>query len=84
MHSNFCHLILLMWSRNKISSSNSDKGQLISKCLFGVFNFFQKSNENKSTSGIIVVKSNCFPSFFGRIEDISKLTDLYDEDVTWA
>ena len=23
------------------------KGQLISKCLFGVFNFFQKMNENK-------------------------------------
>ena len=25
------------------------KGQLISKCLFGVFRFFQKTNENKST-----------------------------------
>ena len=25
------------------------KGQLISKCLFGVFNFLQKTNENKST-----------------------------------
>ena len=25
------------------------KGQLISECLFGVFNFFQKTNENKST-----------------------------------
>ena len=24
------------------------KGQLISKCLFGVFNFFQKTNENTS------------------------------------
>ena len=24
------------------------KGQLISKCLFGVFTFFQKTNENKS------------------------------------
>ena len=22
------------------------KGQIISKCLFGVFNFFQKTNEN--------------------------------------
>ena len=30
------------------------KGQLISKCLFGVFNFFQKMNENKSTWGVIV------------------------------
>ena len=26
------------------------KGQLISKCLFGVSNFFQKINENKSHS----------------------------------
>ena len=26
------------------------KGQLISKCLFGVFNFLQKMNENKSTT----------------------------------
>ena len=32
------------------------KGQLISKCLFGVFNFLQKTNENKSTWGFIVVK----------------------------
>ena len=34
------------------------KGQLISKRLFGVFNFFQKMNENKSIWGIIVVKTN--------------------------
>ena len=26
------------------------KGQLISKCLFGVFNFFKKMNENTSHS----------------------------------
>ena len=32
------------------------KGQLISKRFFGVFHFFQKMNENKSTWGIIVVK----------------------------
>ena len=25
-------------------------GQLISKCLFGVFTFFQKTNQNKSTN----------------------------------
>ena len=48
------------------------KGQLISKCLFGVFKFFQKTNENKSTWGIIVVKSNFFVRFFGRIEDTKK------------
>ena len=39
------------------------KGQLISKCLFGVFNFFQKTNKNKSTWGIKVVKSNYFVRF---------------------
>ena len=39
------------------------KGHLISKCLFGVFNFFQKTNKNKSTWCIIVVKSNSFVRF---------------------
>ena len=39
------------------------KGQLFSKCLFGVFNFLQKTNENKSTWGIIVVKLNFFVLF---------------------
>ena len=39
------------------------KGQLISKCLFGVFNYFQKTNKNKSTWGTIVVKSNSFVRF---------------------
>ena len=34
------------------------KGQLISKCLFGFFIFFQKTNEDKSTRGFIVVGSN--------------------------
>ena len=34
------------------------KGQYTSKCCFGVFNFSQKTNENMSTWGIIVVKSN--------------------------
>ena len=44
--------------------SASTKGQLISKGLFGVFNFFQKKkNENKSTWGIIVVRSNSFVRF---------------------
>ena len=39
------------------------KGHLISKCLFGVFKFFQKTNKNKSTWGIIVAKSNFFICF---------------------
>ena len=46
------------------------KGQIISKWFFGVFNFLQKTNENKSTWGIIVVKSNSFVRFLEEIEDI--------------
>ena len=45
------------------TSKSSSKGQLISKCLFGVFNFFQKMNENKLTWDIIVVKLNSFVRF---------------------
>ena len=44
------------------------KGQLISKYPFGVFNFFQKTIENKSTWGIIVVKLN---SFFRILEEFT-------------
>ena len=35
---------------------SESKGQLISKCLFGIFNFLKKQNENKSTWGFTVVK----------------------------
>ena len=53
------------------------KGQLISKCLFGVLTFFQKTNENKSTSS----KTEFVRSFFGRNvglkKIISNLSDLY-------
>ena len=38
-------------------------GELITKCLFDVFKFFQKTNENKSTWGILVVKLNFFVPF---------------------
>ena len=48
---------------------SSSKGQLISKCIFGVFNFFQKTNENKST--IMVFISNSFVPF-GRIVGLKK------------
>ena len=40
-----------------------DKGHLISKCLFGVLNLFQKTNENQSTWANIVVKLNSFGWF---------------------
>ena len=46
------------------------KGQLISKLFFGIVDFLQKMNENKSTWGIIVVKSNSFFHFLEEIEDI--------------
>ena len=38
----------------------STKGQLISKWFFGVVDFLQKTNKNRSTWGIIVVKLNSF------------------------
>ena len=42
------------------------KGQIISKCFFGVFNFFQKTNENTSHSS----KNEFISSFFGRIQGL--------------
>ena len=44
------------------------KGQLISKCLFGIFKFFQKTNENKSHSS----KVEFVCSFFGRNVSLKK------------
>ena len=51
-------------------SKTLSKGQIISKWFFGVFDFLQKTNENKSIWGIIVVKSNSFVRFLEEIEDI--------------
>ena len=54
------------WSRisfiTKVFSLYIPKGRLISKSLFCVFTFFQKTNENKSTSS----KVEFVRSFFGR------------------
>ena len=48
------------------------KGLFISKCLFCVFNFFQKMNENKSTSGIIVCsKVEFICCIFGMIHGLA-------------
>ena len=47
---------------------NQTKGQLISKCIFGVFTFFQKTNENKSTSS----KVEFVCSFFGSNVSLKK------------
>ena len=55
---------------NKKNFVNS-KGQLISKCLFGVFNFFQKTNENKSTMRYHSSEVEFIQSFFGRIHGLT-------------
>ena len=44
------------------------KGQLISKCLFGVFDFLQKTNKNKSHSS----KIEFICSFFGENVGLKK------------
>ena len=48
------------------------KGQLISKWFLGVVDFPPKTNENKSTWGTIVVKSNLFVRFLEEIDDLKK------------
>ena len=53
------------------------KGQSISKCLFGVFNFFNKTNENTSHSS----KNEFICSFFGRIHS---LTIFFLNQVTFS
>ena len=45
------------------------KGQLISKWFFGVVDFLQITNKNKSTRGIIVIKPNLFVRFLEEIDD---------------
>ena len=72
--SKFWHCSDIIWAlfrhyflfRQQISI-HYDKGQLISKYLFGVFKFFQKMNKNKLTWGIIALKLNFFRSF---LEDL--------------
>ena len=57
------------WRRIKSTKFlGSAKGHLISKCLFGVFKYFQKMNENKSTWGII----SSYVEFFVRFLRIPK------------
>ena len=47
------------------TNSETPKDQLISKCLFAVLNFFQKTNENELNWGIIVLKLDWFVRFLG-------------------
>ena len=65
-------LFLLSSHPHKIESTIlPGKGQLISKCLFGIFNSPKKQTKN-STLLLWYLKSNCFHSFFGRIEDTKR------------
>ena len=45
------------------------KGQLKKKKFFGVVDFLQKTNESKSTWGIIAVKSNLLVCFLEEIDE---------------
>ena len=53
------------------------KGHLISKCLFGVINFFQKTNENKSTRSKVEFVCSFFGRNVGLKKIISNLSDLW-------
>ena len=69
-------ILILLQRRRKVLKSEGpivikrsfDKGQLISKCLFAVFTFFQNTNENKSTSS----KVEFVRSFFERNVGLKK------------
>ena len=56
---------ILFIKRHKITPSF--KGQLISKCLFGAFNFFQTTNENTLHSS----KNEFIHLFFERIQGLT-------------
>ena len=51
-----------------VDISELTKGQLISKCLFGIVNFFQKTNKSKSQSN----KVEFIRSLFGRNVSLKK------------
>ena len=58
--------------KKKIGKNLISKGQLISIRFYGVVDFLHKTNENKSTWGIIEVKSNLFVRFLEEIDDPKK------------
>ena len=58
----------------KMHASLLSKGQLISKCLFGVFNFLQKMNKNKLRFHSSKVKF--VRLFFGGNDGLKKLFPL--------
>ena len=75
-----CTLVQLRLIKTQIGHQKLTKGQLISKCLFVVFNFSQKNERKQVALRYHSSKVEFFCSFFGRIEDYQKvplkLTDL--------
>ena len=71
-------IIIPLWLKNSSQLGQpirwADKGQLFSKCLF-YLHFSQKTNKNKSTWGIIVVKLNSFVCF---LEETSAWKNHFD------
>ena len=64
----YCTIILVRGCYTRMKPDfESIKGQLISKYIFDVFNFFQKTNENTSHSS----KNEFICSFFGRIHGLT-------------
>ena len=62
-----------------LKTKGLNKGQLISKCLVGVFKFFKKNRTKQvDTRYHSSEEDEFFRSFFGRIEDTKKslLSDL--------
>ena len=71
-----CHILPVLRSLDLVfgiirrhTSDLCIKGQIISKWIFGVVDFLQKTNENKSNWGIIVVKLNSFVRFLEEVKD---------------
>ena len=71
----FCEKATKIWSYLPLRLYVT-KGQIISKCLFGVFNFFQKTNEYTSHSSKNRIHSFVFWKNSRLDNLLSKLTDL--------
>ena len=65
-----CAMKMPVWKvcHCQFSSILFTKGQLISKCIFGVYNSPKKTNKNSSTWGNMVVKSTFFDRFLGELK----------------
>jgi hypothetical protein len=62
-----CHLKSITALRVSVKNVKFSKGQLISKCLLGVLNFFQETKENKSTNKL---KKCLLEKIISRLSDL--------------